>query len=100
MDRGLSEGYQRVIRGLSVGYQSVISGLSVGYQCTMLLSMEIRDSKVLKSKCPVFAQFWSKSDNFSFDWWTTVQILEEKYLHQIFAKNVVSIGKKPVPGVS
>ena len=66
----------------------------------MLLSMEIRDSKVLKSKCPVFAQFWSKSDNFSFDWWTTVQILEEKYLHQIFAKNVVSIGKKPVPGVS
>ena len=60
---------------------------------------EIRDSKVLKSKCPVFAQFWSKSDNFSFDWWTTVQILEEKYLHQIFAKNVVSIGKKPVPGV-
>ena len=69
-------------------------------QCTMLLSMEIRDSKVLKSKCPVFAQFQSKSDNFSFDWWTTVQILEEKYLHQIFAKNVVSIGKKPVPGVS
>ena len=47
----------------------------------------------------VFAQFWSKSDNFSFNWWTTVQILEEKYLHQIFAKNVVSIGKKPVAGV-
>ena len=57
-------------------------------------------SKVLKSKCLVFGQFWSKSDNSSSSWWATVQILKEKYLHHIFAKNVASIGKKPVAGVS
>ena len=51
-------------------------------------------SKVLKSKCLVFGQFWSKSDNSSSSWWATVQILKEKYLHHIFAKNVASIGKK------
>ena len=64
-----------------------------------IVKKEIRDSKVLKSKCPVFAQCWSKVDNSSSDWWKTVQILEEKYLHHIFAKNVVSIGQKPVAGV-
>ncbi len=57
-------------------------------------------SKVLKSKCLVFGQFWSKSDNSSSSWWATVQILKEKYLHHIFAKNVASIGKKPAAGVS
>ena len=61
--------------------------------------MEIGSSKIFKSKGLVFAQFCSKYDNSSSDWWKTVQILEEKYLHQIFAKNVVSIGKKPVAGV-
>ena len=68
--------------------------------CTMQLSIEIEDFQVFKSKGLDFAQFWSKIDNSSSDWWTTVRILEEKYLHHIFAKNVVSIGKKLVPGVS
>ena len=39
-----------------------------------------------KSKALVFAQFWFKSDESSSHWWTTVQILEETYLHHIFAK--------------
>ena len=63
-----------------------------------ILKLDI--SKLIKSKCLVFAQFWSKSGNFSSDWWTTVQILNKKYLHHIFDKNVVSIGNKLVPGVS
>ena len=33
----------------------------------------------MKSKCLVFAQFWSKSDNSFFDWCKTVNILVEKY---------------------
>ena len=37
-------------------------------QCTMQLSIEIRDSKIWKSKGPVFTQFCSKFFNFSFDW--------------------------------
>ena len=48
-------------------------------QCTMGLSIEIEDFQVLKSKCLVFAQFWSKSDNSFFDWCKTVNILVEKY---------------------
>ena len=47
--------------------------------CTMGLSIEIEDFQVLKSKCLVFAQFWSKSDNSFFDWCKTVNILVEKY---------------------
>ena len=54
--------------------------------CTMRLSTKVENSKVLKSKGLVFARFWSKSDNSSSDWWTTVQILKEKYSHHIFAK--------------
>ena len=65
----------------------------------MRLSIALESSKVLKSKGLDFAQFGSKVDNSSSDWWTTVQLLEE-YLHNIFAKNVVSIRKKNVPGVS
>ena len=64
-----------------------------------IVKMEIRDSKVLKSKCPVFAQFWSKYDNSSADWWKTRQNLKEKYSHHIFVQNEAVIGKKPVPGV-
>ena len=48
-------------------------------QCTMALSIEIEDFQVLKSKCLVFAQFWSKSNNSFFDWCKTVNILIEKY---------------------
>ena len=47
--------------------------------CTMALSIEIEDFQVLKSKCLVFAQFWSKSNNSFFDWCKTVNILLEKY---------------------
>ena len=61
--------------------------------------MEIGSSKIFKSKGLVFAQFWSKSENSSSDWWTTDQILKEKYSRHIFAKNGVSIGKKPERGV-
>ena len=53
--------------------------------------MEIRGLKVLKSKGLVFAQFCSKYDNSSSDWWKTVQILEEKYSRHIFVKNVNGI---------
>ena len=56
-------------------------------------------SKVFKSKCPVFAQFWSKYDNSSADWWKTGQNLKEKYSYQIFVQNKAVIGKKPVAGV-
>ena len=68
-------------------------------QCTVWLSIALGSSKVLKSKILVLAQFWSKSDNSSSDWGTTVQILEEKYSRKIFAKNGISIGKKPERGV-
>ena len=61
--------------------------------------MEIGISKVLKSKCLVFAQFWSKYDNSSADWWKTGQNLKEKYSYHIFVQNEAVIGKKPVPGV-
>ena len=37
-------------------------------QCTMGLSIALELSKDLKSKCLVFAQFWSKYDNSSSDW--------------------------------
>ena len=47
--------------------------------CTMALSIEIEDFQVLKSKCLVFAQFWSKSNKSFSDWCTTVNILVEKY---------------------
>ena len=36
--------------------------------CTMRLSIELENFQVLKSNGLVFAQFWSKSVNFSFDW--------------------------------
>ena len=64
-----------------------------------IVKMEIRGSKVLKSKGLVFAQFCSKYDNSSSDWWKTVQILEEKYSRHIFVQNEAVIGKKPVEGV-
>ena len=64
-----------------------------------IVKMEIRGLKVLKSKGQVFAQFCSKYDNSSSDWWKTVQILEEKYSRHIFVENGISIGKKPVAGV-
>ena len=48
-------------------------------QCTMALSIEIEDFQVLKSKCLVFAQFLSKSNNSFFDWCKTANILIEKY---------------------
>ena len=51
--------------------------------------MEIGSSKICKSKGLVFAHFLSKSENSSSDWWKTVQILKEKYSHQIFAKNAL-----------
>ena len=44
-------------------------------QCTLLLSVEITDLKVGKSKGLFFAQFISKSHNFSSAW---CQILKEK----------------------
>ena len=63
-----------------------------------IVKMEIRGLKVLKSKGLVFAQFCSKYDNSSSDWWKTVQILEEKYSRHIFVHNEAVFGKKPVPG--
>ena len=67
--------------------------------CTMGQAMEIGSSKIFKSKRLDFAQFWSQFDNSNSDCKTTVQILKEKYSHRIFAKNGVSIGKKPERGV-
>ena len=67
--------------------------------CTMRLSTQLELLKICKSKGLVFAQFWSKSGNSSCDWWKTLKILLEKYSNPIFAKNVISIGKKPVAGV-
>ena len=69
-------------------------------QCTMRLSIELENFQVLKSKGLVFAQFWSKYDNSSADWWKTGQNLKEKYSHHIFVQNEAVICKKPVPGVS
>ena len=64
-----------------------------------IVKMEIRYSKFFNSKCLVFAQFWSKYDNSSADWWKTRQNFKEKYSHHIFVQNEAVIGKKPVPGV-
>ena len=62
-------------------------------------AMEIGSSKIFRSKGLVFAQFWSKSENSSSDWWTTDQILKEKYSRHIFAKKGVSLDKN-LKGVS
>ena len=62
------------------------SAVSSFTQCTVGQAMEIGSFKNFKSKGLVFAQFWSKSENSSSDWWTTDQILKEKYSHHIFAK--------------
>ena len=70
---------------------------SISALCGYQWKLEV--SKVFKSKCPVFAQFWSKYDNSSADWWKTGQNLKEKYSYQIFVKNKAVIGKKPVAGV-
>ena len=67
--------------------------------CTMWLSTQLELLKICKSKGLIFAQFWSKSGNSSCDWWKTLKKLLEKYSNPIFAKNVISIGKKPVAGV-
>ena len=75
------------------------SPINSGAQGTMRLSTQLELSKICKSKGLVFAQFWSKSGNSSCDWWKTLKILLEKYSNPIFAKNVISIGKKPVAGV-
>ena len=42
---------------------------AVPCQCTMWLSTLVEISKICKSKGLVLAQFWSKSDNLSSDWW-------------------------------
>ena len=55
--------------------------------------MWIGSSKIFKSKGLDFAHFWSKSENSSSDWWTTDQILKEKYSRHIFAKKGVSLDK-------
>ena len=47
--------------------------------CTMRLSIELENFQILKSKGLVFAQFWSKYDNSSADWWKTGQNLKERY---------------------
>ena len=65
----------------------------------MWLSTQLELSKICKSKGLVFAQFSSESDNSSFDWWETLKNLLKKYSNTIFAKNGISIGKKPVEGV-
>ena len=72
---------------------------SSGHHCTMRLSTQLELSKICKSKGLVFAQFSSEYDNSSFDWWKTLKKLLEKYSNPIFAKNVISSGKKPVAGV-
>ena len=69
------------------------------HHCTMGQAMEIGSSKIFRSKGLVFAQFWSKSENSSSDWWTTDQILKEKYSRHIFAKKGVSLDKN-LKGVS
>ena len=68
-------------------------------QCTMCQAIELASLKVLKSKGTFFAQFWSKSENSTFEWWKTLQKLKEKYCHYKYVKNVTFIGKKHVPGV-
>ena len=84
---------------------SLLPGCTIGDrgsdtgQCTMGQAMEMGSFKNFKSKGLVFAQFWSKSENSSSDWWTTGQILKEKYSRHIFAKKGVSIDKKPERGV-
>ena len=62
--------------------------------CTMRLSIELENFQILKSKGLVFAQFWSKYDNSSADWWKTGQNLKEKYSHHIFVQNEAVICKK------
>ena len=63
--------------------------------CTMGLSIEIEDFQVLKSKCLVSAQFWSKSDNSFFDWCKTVNILVEKYFPHKYDDKYGIFYKKP-----
>ena len=74
-------------------FQTLLSNALCGYQ------WKLEVSKVFKSKCPVFAQFWSKYDNSSADWWKTGQNLKEKYSYHIFVQNEAVIVKKPVAGV-
>ena len=62
-----------------------------------IVKMEIRDSKVLKSKCPVFAQCWSKYDNSRLVKNSTK--FQGTNSHHIFVQNEAVIGKIPVPGV-
>ena len=53
----------------------------------MRLSIELENFQILKSEGLVFAQFLSKYDNSSADWWKTGQNLKEKYSHHIFVQN-------------
>ena len=45
--------------------------------CSYRKQLEI--SEILKSDGPDFAQFWFKSDNFTFGWCKTVKRIQEKY---------------------
>ena len=67
--------------------------------CTLWLSTQLELSKICKSKGLVFAQFSPKHDNSTFDWWKILKNLLKKYSNQIFAKNVIFIGKKSIAGV-
>ncbi len=64
--------------------------------CTMCLSTQLELSKVFKSKGLVFAQFWPDFENSTSGWSKTLKIFGGKYSRQIFVKNVVLAGKKPV----
>ena len=74
------------------------------YHCTMKLSMQSETSKVLKSKGLVFAQFWSKFDNFNSEWQKTAKMwhLSRKNLLRVTEKlkilhttNLTRAQKKP-----
>ena len=53
-------------------------------------------TKVFKSKCLVFAQFWPDFKSSTSGWSKTLKRFGEKYSRQIFVKNVALVGKKPV----
>ena len=65
----------------------------------MRLSVALRIQNIWKCKGLFFAQFWSNMQQSSSNWSYTTQILNEKYRHLIFVKNLGDMVKKCEGGV-